>query len=796
METRFEQDSAPKDSSATLSVSEVAVYTEKIFSNNIIPLSNYNKKEYELLDIESEDDLEKLYEILAKSVADNNSQQLVPTFTIVKNLSLEANITASGVCFYQDKVAIWNYFNDHTIFSMVYVFDLTNGKLLDKYRHDDSFTAPGYDGTRVFVENDFPIYTIHHTNGCLILGGLSRDKRDSLVVLNLNEPGPLSLSFCFSDEPYGHENNGVRAIVSLNGYIVVGSVAKIEVFTLSAKYFLKKAFEVKINREEATCLAVSERNGWVSAGFSNGVVRFYELQADGQLSLLREWQAHKSYVDAITFLKDGSLASGGRENWWFFQKEHTIQIWNPHNGEKEACLSLVSDRDYTKQLVALPNGWLCSRSSKNQAIIWNVRARKKELIYSSVLCVALSDADHLALIYSGRIYFIHLAAPTSSPYFRPDFKTLLPVHRKFYLFQLHNCLKQCLKHDDNKVNLANLDLTDDNVSDVLKLLKYNKSVTDLDLSYNNFTYNKELANLFQHTNLPLIKLRLAGNNIDSLAFTYLMDSLHQKDVKELYLQNNIINYDKASLERVKRASSLKMVDLSNNFLQQTHLSHNFPQPGDDSLYKDDPHKTKLRDGGYYRFSIFRMKSASNKDGVKIKSRIDPNKSLTHSLWVISLSCHKQGQHAMILLEGMRENGQLFIERYHIRIDRRFYGEATIRVGYINPTELDSSVLCSISTYIDKNKGEELSNSLKKRHQHKENFAFTPLLGFMQAKKPYNCLEWCIKELKAVEIEIEAPILAFLPRTVASKGKIRNLILSQENHSRSTNYDEFPSSPLK
>jgi WD40 repeat protein len=706
------------------------------------PQRQYDMPDIEDIDINSKGNLNRLYEILARSVADTDSRHLAPTFTEKRTIQVPLGFNPMGVYFYQDKFALWNCTVDYQGACKSVIETYNNSKKADgieQYKYDDSFQLPGYDSS-ISVNSDFAIQNIHYHNEHLLLSGGSRKESQKVLVLSAAYPlGMLSSYACF---PYS-QTGGVKALASLAGYVVIGSLIKIQIYDLDNH-------EISAQVEEpGTCLVVSEADHWVVAGSNrNGYVRLYELELSNgvtRLNTIRSWKAHTGHVNALALLKNKLLASGGVST-SFFRTDNSIHVWDLTNGNKKFSLKHYSSEGEVSQLVALPNGWLCSRTNEYKAVIWNTTTQKREFTYSEVRYIAMAGSEYLALLYADRISFISVVASTIKArtdfMYGTDFIYNRTPNLKFNLLQLHNCLKRY----PHKIALAGRDLGDEEINYVLRLLSEHRSITYVDLSHNRFSMTafEKIAEFFQHTVSPIQIIKLIGNKIDNLAFRYLMVMLAKalkKTVEEAYLQENVIEHSSDELKDIKLPAPLKLVDLSQNYLQTTKGTLFVP----------------------YRMSPLKKDKA-------IKSLVDPEKSVTSEQWIIGLACLKARQHAAIFLEGMNKNGQLFIESYDITC-RGYFGMAKVVIMPLTPElfarDKENYVISTVN--VTKDKGGQFKANLEKNRFERVNFSYFPFQ--MWSEKTVNCIQWCIEELKKIEVSVEVSSLALLPRTIVNTSKI-------------------------
>lgn len=146
------------------------------------------------------------------------------------------------------------------------------------------------------------------------------------------------------------------------------------------------------------------------------------------------------------------------------------------------------------------------------------------------------------------------------------------------------------------------------------------------------------------------------------------------------------------------------------------------------------------------------------EGDQLETFIDPNQ------WRVGLACRKDGQHAFILLEGMRENGLRFLERYEIG-DRE--GNCLVRktAKVLKPKLFKDGVLGSkfdeyelSSKRISAENGMLLKRNIEREYEETKN---TPLNFSKIRPDPdgergppsYNCLSWCRKRLEEVDVNV-------------------------------------------
>lgn len=315
-----------------------------------------------------------------------------------------------------------------------------------------------------------------------------------------------------------------------------------------------------------------------------------------------------------------------------------------------------------------------------------------------------------------------------------------------------------LKQPELKVlSLADLQLKPQFLVTVLKTLtQYGTHITHLDLSNcrisngTDKTAIKQIVNFLQK-NKALIFLSLNKNSIDDDDFKMLGENLVNHPLKFLNVSDNLITesgiYDFSDI--IKPNKHLEFIKLDNNWVHTgksnlaeiaKRLTKNNPKRMLD-LSQNFVFLTKeLLSLGFFHSFI----SLAN-------SCIDPEKKISRDQWIVFLMVKKTivSDHALIIVEGMKNTGQLFLARLELFINP-MTGKGGISFKYMDPK--DKVDLLNKYKFVSWSVKRTIAKKLILNIRDDEGKAINySKLGIASAEN-HNCFTWAAIQLKKVGIE--------------------------------------------
>lgn len=271
-----------------------------------------------------------------------------------------------------------------------------------------------------------------------------------------------------------------------------------------------------------------------------------------------------------------------------------------------------------------------------------------------------------------------------------------------------------------ELNLSHNDLEKKHI-DLLNdyFLKYNRTLKKIDISHNHITYNGLI---------PLLEyIKNRGRN-----FPF-----------ELNLTHNWVHSDKfllkSKLREIVEHTKVATVDIS--------LNH---------IMMESKKLSKFN-------AVFKTKQS---DACSI---IRPQEKITYNNWVIFALRKGQSsdpEHAMIIIEGMRKDGQLFIEMSHFVPQKDGYitgtitktkGEVIINDYSPHRTFVQARSYeynyCKVKRCV----AETLQKCIREDIAQQENGIFQDYIktgGGSSHKGAYNCFTWVVSKLKQVELYLD------------------------------------------
>lgn len=277
--------------------------------------------------------------------------------------------------------------------------------------------------------------------------------------------------------------------------------------------------------------------------------------------------------------------------------------------------------------------------------------------------------------------------------------------------------------------------------------------------------------------VTLIKLNLAGSRIVEItpSFVKCIKSLEQ--LHNLCLADNGITYAGAMelSNGLKEHRSLKVIDLSNNHvgceatllpglnsrfsrcatLEEICINGNFFGSGCEDKLLTWPEPTEE---ARFRYGLFSSCAKSTKSVLSPQSK----DMITPMTWMICLACRKGEEHSMIFLEGMRQSGQRFLERYDLRA-ASVVGQASVKIEPFDPAFFRPENYYCARRSISEAQGTVVRQVVERDSKKSNGIPFSKTCS---NKKSYNCLTWSKRIFAAVHIKT-AP--ALLPSVVSRKG---------------------------
>lgn len=296
---------------------------------------------------------------------------------------------------------------------------------------------------------------------------------------------------------------------------------------------------------------------------------------------------------------------------------------------------------------------------------------------------------------------------------------------------LINCSINKMKLDDSvytkdqicEVNLKGIAI-DKNVCDFIILLGMFAIINELDFSSRNMK-NVTVKNIFalmHNKPLRIIKLNLNNNLITYSGARDIAESFTKwSNLKNIDLSANRIICNSSGMadklwETFSKYQSLEKINISQNFFAEyctlSRFFYTTPKP--------------------------------------INSLLTCGEIYTND-WIVGFVCNKGTEHAMIYLEGMYENGQRFLERYHITAEHCI-GHALIENDQFNNLDtFTSERFYIVPRKISSSKGRLLQTLINADKGQKQEFSkYYPTC----TNGKINCVEWCRTKLKQIEVEIE------------------------------------------
>jgi hypothetical protein len=618
-------------------------------------------------------------------------------------------------------IVLWNRTPSALLFDLNHCRFLSYIIFLEKYN------------SSTFCFNDIKYST--KSNHLLFAGRSSNNSYHSLKIIG----NPPLLPFYAGDEKLPWTNKGSDVVEHVGTTHLVINLGNTQTIMITSK----GDTTCTIN-EPASSYAVSDYK-WLAIGYNKDTsVKIYEYNNEGVLTFESKLDT-KTYISALAITSNELIVTAGTYNYWT-TSENLIQLWDRHG---KLIDKFPPQHSLINQLLLLPNGWLCVVSDKVR--IWNLISKKVELTYDGSHAQLTSDGN-LSITSKDRIILINVSTEYKNRIIKQATNNNLPDNLKYKLYYLHNLAKRNIY----QAVLSNQSLKDSDAGHLVKLLSFT-NLTEVDLSYNLFesTGLEILSNLLSIMKF-LKNLKLAGNRITNSElkiFSNIIEDNPSGSLESLDLSNNLIDCEATSpfdsivitLKGIKNklahCTSLTDIDLSQNYLP----------PQADSVFVGERDKESI-----FTYSFFKTKPNS------VKSQIDPQNQITKSQWIVTYSCVKSKRHAFILLEGMRDNGQLFMKTYEINSEDRI-GKATINERRIFPQNYNFTKIRHQTFVIDNNQGNRLMQSIGNKLN--KDVSFCLFAGSSIGR--VNCSDWCIKELANIGIEVKIPIIP-TPENIASQ----------------------------
>lgn len=294
-------------------------------------------------------------------------------------------------------------------------------------------------------------------------------------------------------------------------------------------------------------------------------------------------------------------------------------------------------------------------------------------------------------------------------------------------------LKQFLnKKLENELSAKLLDSSNDIQNAILKLIEKGKYIRYLDISNNSIDddmMQKIATSLAVNTSIELIDLsnnEITRNGI--FDFADIIKKAKNTTLVYLKLQNNWIHAGETYLHEIRKrlvkSNSNRQIDITQNFARITReiLSQGF-------------FHTSLKIGN--RFSCINKKDIITRDN-----------------WLVCLMAKKNiiEDHALIIIEGMKNTGQLFISRFELFLTKdtgKAKASAKESIDPVNIHELLDKYN-HVDFKVERKKGKALILNIKEELGKEINYS---KLG-CSASGSDNCITWAIKQLNKAKIETE------------------------------------------
>lgn len=281
-----------------------------------------------------------------------------------------------------------------------------------------------------------------------------------------------------------------------------------------------------------------------------------------------------------------------------------------------------------------------------------------------------------------------------------------------------------------------------NIDKLLTLdLSHNFDRDSFEIQTPNSALCKVLASYLKK-NSSLTALNIAYNMFDSIGFGYLAETMSEnRRLKKIDVTGNYILIGRSQLSEMRENFS------QNATLQTVTLSHNFLKPECDELISSATESSRTAASPHRLFF-----SRPEEGGAP--SLMHPYKTITTrgQGWLVALACKRGSifdEHAMIYLEGMRPSGQRFLERYHISAEG-LVGTAMLNHDAQVPKLFKPELYYFNPHSITSVQGRDMQNRVNEEKNNPPGFSL--LYGSKSGR--VNCLDWCLKHLRLIDVKID------------------------------------------
>jgi HEAT repeat protein len=329
----------------------------------------------------------------------------------------------------------------------------------------------------------------------------------------------------------------------------------------------------------------------------------------------------------------------------------------------------------------------------------------------------------------------------------------LTIDTNEYLQELMGALRN--KQNIKSITINNVKASDEALGEILEFIVKLREIVKVIITRQNLSMRnwQRICNVVE--NNPLLKyLGLAENNITVGQFNTLAGYISRHtSLSELDLSRNRVSCLSVTLDNIKnlleKCMTLKKVTINQNFLE-----------------KDSKPKfasSSVSEQGLLCYAFFQTKAYVMPSILSPKLMIDSNH------WIVALACKKGSEHSRIYLEGMRKNGQRFLECYHI-FGSLLGNKASVEVKKFYEFDTFNPENFHLRPWeIKRENGHTLKLLVQAEQGADINFSFLSSTSFFE--KQYNCLKWCLKLL--TKIGIEHSITDILPSSAATPSKNEN-----------------------